>query len=456
MPILLTRRHVLLMPVLLATGRLRAVAPVDWPAFRGPNGSGVADGYPTPTRWNGDPALGEAVGITWKTAIPGLGHSSPIIWNDRIWVATAVRDGAEAPLRLGLYGDGDAADDNVVQRWMIYCVDKATGKVVWTHTVKNGRPLAQRHTKATHANTTLTTDGRYVVSFFGSEGVHCHTLAGDLLWSRDLGVINVSKYGIGWGFGSSPVLFRDRIVLQCDSPDDPYVVVLSVADGKELWRAARKNLCERSWATPFVYDDGGRVQIVTNGWPFVVSYDLLTGRELWRLRGGGDNPIPTPFAAHGLIYVANGHGGQTPLFAVRPTAAGDISLKPDESSNAHVAWSAPRNNAYIQTPLVYGDLLYSGTNNGVLKCYEAKTGAKQYEHRLGEGTTAFSASPVAGDGKIYFTSEDGDVFVVRAGPRFELLAHNRMGQSCLATPAISRGSLFFRTRHQVVAIGPGS
>jgi outer membrane protein assembly factor BamB len=263
------------------------------------------------------------------------------------------------------------------------------------------------------------------------------------LWSRDLGVINVSKYGIGWGFGSSPVLFRDRIVLQCDSPDDPYVVVLSVADGKELWRAARKNLCERSWATPFVYDDGGRVQIVTNGWPFVVSYDLLTGRELWRLRGGGDNPIPTPFAAHGLIYVANGHGGQTPLFAVRPTAAGDISLKPDESSNAHVAWSAPRNNAYIQTPLVYGDLLYSGTNNGVLKCYEAKTGAKQYEHRLGEG-------------KIYFTSEDGDVFVVRAGPRFELLAHNRMGQSCLATPAISRGSLFFRTRHQVVAIGPGS
>jgi outer membrane protein assembly factor BamB len=251
-------------------------------------------------------------------------------------------------------------------------------------------------------------------------------------------------------------LYRDRIVLQCDSPDDPYVVVLSVADGKELWRAARKSLCERSWSTPFVYDDGSRVQIVTNGWPFIVSYDLMTGRELWRLRGGGDNPIPTPFAAHGLIYVANGHGGQTPLFAVRPSATGNISLKPDESSNAHVVWSAPRNNAYIQTPLVYGDFLYSGTNNGVIKCYEAKTGAKQYEHRLGEGTTAFSASPVAGDGKIYFTSEDGDVFVVRAGPSFELLAHNRMGESCLATPALSRGSLFFRTRHQVVAVGPGS
>jgi outer membrane protein assembly factor BamB len=453
MPGLFTRREVMLTPVLLAVGRLRAAAPADWPAFRGPAGSGVADGYEMPTRWNADPAAGDAAGILWKTAIPGLGHSSPIVWNHRMWVATAVRDGGEAPLRLGLYGDGDAADDDIEQRWMIYCLDTATGSVVWERTVRSGRPKAQRHTKATHANTTLATDGRHLVSFFGSEGVHCHTLAGEPVWSRDLGIINVSKYGIGWGFGSSPVLFRDRIVLQCDSPDDPYVAVLSLADGEELWRAARKTLCERSWATPLVYDDGRRVQVVTNGWPFVVSYDLATGRELWRLRSGGDNPIPTPFAAHGLIYVANGHGGQTPLFAVRPTATGDISLKPDESSNAHIAWSVPRNNAYIQTPLVYGEFLYSGTNNGVVKCYEAKTGERKYEHRLGDGTTAFSASPVAGDGKIYFTSEDGDLFVLRAGPRFELLAHNRMGQSCLATPAISRGRLFVRTRKEVVAIG---
>lgn len=449
---LLSRRDVLLMPALLAFQRVAAAAPADWPAFRGPRASGVADGYEPPARWNADPAAGELAGIAWRTPIPGLGHSSPIIWKDRIWLATAVRQAGDAPLRLGLYGDGDAADDNGVQRWMIFCLDKATGEIVWSRTVKDATPRAQRHTKATHANTTLATDGRHLISFFGSEGVHCHTLDGRHVWSRDLGIINVSKYGIGWGFGSSPTLFDDRIVLQCDAPDNPFLVALSVADGRELWRASRKGVCERSWATPFVYDDGRRVQVVTNGWPFVVSYDLVTGKELWRLRGGGDNPIPTPFAAHGLIYVANGHGGQTPLFAIRPTASGDVSLDADESSNAHIAWCAPRNNAYIQTPLVYGDYLYSGTNNGVLKCYVATTGAMQYEHRLGDGTTAFSASPVAGGGHIYFTSEDGDVFVVKAGPRFELLAHNRMGESCLATPALSEGRLYFRTRHRVVAV----
>jgi outer membrane protein assembly factor BamB len=452
MPVLLSRRHVLLMPALVAVGRLRAAASAHWPAFRGPNGSGVADGYPMPTRWNADPAAGGEAGIVWKTPIPGLGHSSPIIWNDRIWLATAVRNAGEAPLRLGLYGDGDAADDNGVQRWMIYCLDTATGRVVWTRTLRTGKPRAERHMKATHANTTLVTDGRHLVSFFGSEGVHCHTLEGDLLWSRELGVINVSKYGIGWGFGSSPTLFRDRILLQCDSPDDPYLVALSLSDGKELWRARRKDLCERSWATPFVHESGGRVQVVTNGWPFVVSYDFMTGKELWRLRAGGDNPIPTPIAAHGLIYVANGHGAESPLFAVHPDAAGDISLKADESRNAHIEWSVPRNGAYIVTPLVYGDLLYSATNNGVLRCYDAKTGARQYESRLGDGTSAFSASPVAGDGKIYWTSEDGDVYVVRAGRTFDLLAHNRMGESCLATPAVWRGTLFFRTRHHLVAI----
>jgi outer membrane protein assembly factor BamB len=441
------------MPALVAMGRLRAAAPADWPSFRGPNGSGVADGYQLAVQWNADPAEGAPAGIAWKTPIPGLGHSSPIVWNDRIWLATAVRDaGDDAPLRLGLYGDRDAADDNGVHRWMIYCLDTATGRVVWTRTVTTSRPRAERHMKASHANTTLATDGRRLASFFGSEGVHCHTLDGGLLWSRDLGVINVSKYGVGWGFGSSPALFRDRILAQCDAPDDPYLVALSVRDGAELWRARRKDDCERSWATPFVYDAGGRVQVVTNGWPFVVSYDFMTGKELWRLRGGGDNPIPTPFAAHGLIYVANGHGAEAPLFAVHPGATGDISLKPEESHNAHVAWSVPRNGAYILTPLVYGGLLYSATNNGVLKCYDAKTGARQYEHRLGGGTSAFSASPVAGDGKIYWTGEEGDVYVVRAGRTFELLAHNRMGESCLATPAISQGRLFFRTRRHLVAV----
>jgi outer membrane protein assembly factor BamB len=447
----LRRRDVLMMPALMAVGRLRAAGSTDWPAFRGPGASGVADGHPLAARWNMDPAAGPLMGLAWKTPIPGLGHSSPIIWGDRLWVATATGETGEAPLRLGLYGDGDAADDRGTQRWSIHCLERNTGRPLWERTVKTAVPRADRHMKATHANTTLAVDGRHLISFFGSEGVYCHTLDGTLRWSRDLGVVNVSKYGIGWGYGSSPALFEDRLFLQCDAPADPYLIALRVEDGTDLWRVPRKDVCERSWATPFVYERDGRTQVVTNGWPFAVSYDAGTGRELWRLRSGGDNPIPTPFAADGLIYVANGHGGRSPVFAVRPSASGDISLEDGASSNAHVVWSDAQAGAYLQTPLVYRSLLYSGTNNGVLKCYDAATGARQYQVRLG-GSAAFSASPIAGDGKVFFTNEEGEVYVVRAGRTFELLGHSSLGESCLATAAISGGRLFFRTRRHVLAI----
>jgi outer membrane protein assembly factor BamB len=443
---LLRRRDLLLMVpgalVLPSIARATAAAPGDWPEFRGAGAAGVQDGFPLPARWN----------LRWKTPVPGLGHSSPIVWGDRIYTLTAVRESGEAPLRLGLFGDSDGADDNGAQRWVMYGVDKSNGKAAWERTVKTGSPRAGRHVKATHANTTLATDGTHLVCFLGSEGVHVYRMDGTHLWSRDLGLINVSKYGIGWGFGASPALFKDRIFLQCDAPDDPYLVALSLADGREIWRAPRKEVCERSWATPFVYPDSARPQVVANGWPFVVSYDAATGRELWRLRAGGDNPIPTPFASDGLIYVANGHGA-APVFAVRPSASGDISLKDGATSNGHVVWSDGQNGAYIQTPIVYRGLLYSGTNAGVFKCYDAKIGTRHYQQRLLTASSAFSASPVAGDGKIYCTGEEGDVIVVAAGTSFEVLARNQLGESCLATPAISRGVLFFRTRSHLMAFG---
>jgi outer membrane protein assembly factor BamB len=444
----------LLFPGALMLPRAAAAfaAESDWPAFRGPSASGVQDGFALPTDWNADPSAGALTGIRWKTPVPGLGHSSPIVWGDKVLTATAVRESGEAPLRLGLFGDSDGADDNVAQRWMIYCLDAKNGRVLWDRTAKQGHPRARRHVKATHANTTLATDGQHVVAFFGSEGVHVYSLDRTPRWSRDLGPIDVSKYGIGWGFAASPVIFRDRIVLQCDAPAAPFLVALNLADGRELWRTPRKDVCERSWATPFVYDDGKRAQVVANGWPYVVSYDADTGKEIWRLRGGGDNPIPTPFSAGGLIYVANGHGN-APVFVVRPAANGDISLKDGASANADVVWSDGQNGAYIQTPLVYRGLLYSGTNAGVLKCYDAQSGARHYQQRLTADSAAFSASPVAGDGKVYCTGEEGDVVVVRAGPTFEVLARNRMGESCMATPAISRGTLIFRTRSHLVAIG---
>lgn len=455
-PGLLRRRDLLrLMPAALfipgLTTPVHAGAASDWPAFRGTGASGVQDGFPLPTSWNADPSAGPVKGIRWKTPIPGLGHSSPIVWGNRVFVATAVRDGGEAPLRLGLFGDSDGADDGGPQRWVIYGLDKKSGRVLWERTVKAARPRAGRHVKATHANTTLVTNGTSLVSFFGSEGVHCHTLDGAHVWSRDLGVMDVSKYGIGWGFGASPVIFKDRIYLQCDAPDDPYIIALRLADGREVWRTPRKDVCERSWSTPCVYDDGKRVQVVANGWPFIASYDAATGKELWRLRGGGDNPIPTPFAADGIIYVANGHGN-APVFAVQPSAAGDISLKDGARSNAHVLWSDGQNGAYLQTPVVYRGLLYSGTNAGVLKCYDAKIGTRCYQQRLTPESAAFTASPIAGDGKVYCTGEEGDVIVVRASQTFEVLARNRLGAPCLATPAISEGTLFFRTRSHLLAV----
>ncbi len=415
----------------------------NWPAFRGTGGAGVSDGHPLPDRWK----------EIWRSPVPGLGHSSPIVWGNRLFVATAVSDAAEVPLKLGLFGDRDAAEETEQQSWIVMCFDKYSGELLWEHTARKAVAKTQRHMKATQANTTLSTDGQNLVAFFGSEGLYCYSLDGEQLWSKDLGTINVSKYGVGWGYASSPALLADRIVLQCDAPDDPFLAAFDSADGTELWRTSRSGLCERSWATPYIHESAGRTQVVANGWPYVVGYDLHDGTELWRLKGGGDNPTPTPFCANGFIYVANGHGAIAPVWAILPEATGDISLRDGETANRYVVWSELRNGAYIMTPLVYRDCLYSGTNNGILKCYDARSGALHYQKRLGSGTTALSASPVAGDGKVYWTTEEGEVHVFEAGPEYRELAMNSLGEEAMATPAISEGMLFFRTRHSMIAVG---
>jgi outer membrane protein assembly factor BamB len=424
----------------------------NWPEFRGPGARGIAEGYSTRGTWNADGAAGKLSGLLWRAEIPGLGHSSPIVWGNRIYVATAVRLSGKAPLRIGYYGDTKAAEDNDEQHWMILCFDKKSGKRLWERILRVGKPAASRHEKATHANTTLSTDGKRLVAFLGSEGMYCFDLDGKLLWSQDLGVINISKYGIGWGYGSSPALYRDRIVLLCDDPQNPFVAAFRLSDGKEVWRVSRKGDCERSWGTPLIHSDGTRTQVVTNGWPYIVSYDLETGKELWRLRGGGDNPIPTPFVADGLIVVTNAHGGKAPLFAIRPSATGDISLPEGSTSNDAIVWSVPNGGTYISTPVVYGGYIYLANHNGVLRCFEFKTGRKMYEERLGTDS-ACSASLVAADGKIYCPVEEGVVYVIKAGATMEVLAKNQMGEPCLATPAISQGVLYFRTSGSLIAIG---
>jgi outer membrane protein assembly factor BamB len=272
-----------------------------------------------------------------------------------------------------------------------------------------------------------------------------------LLWSKDLGVINISKYGIGWGYGSSPTLYRDQLVLQCDDPTNPFIAAFRLSDGVELWRTSRKGDCERSWGTPLIHNDGVRTQVVANGWPYIVSYDFETGKELWRLRGGGDNPIPTPFIADGLIVVTNAHGGKAPLFVIRPSARGDISLLEESISNDSIVWSAPNGGTYISTPVVYNGYLYAANFNGLLRCFDFQTGRKMYEGRLGIDSTC-SSSLVAADGKIYCPVEEGMVYVVKAGPKLEVLAKNQMGEPCLATPAVSEGVIYFRTTGRLIAI----
>ncbi len=434
-----------------AAGSITFETEQNWPQFRGPEGLGIAEGFPTRTAWNVDPASGKPEGMMWRTEIPGLGHSSPIIWKDQIYLATAVPKSGKPSLRIGTYGDIGPAKDDEEQRWLIQSFDKKSGKLKWEQMIRSAKPSTVRHEKASHANTTLVTDGNRLVGFFGADGLYCLDMKGKVLWQKDLGRINVTWKNIAWGYSSSPAMHKDRIVVQCDDPKDPFVAALSLSDGSEVWRTSRKGVCENSWGTPLIHDDGERTQVVANGYPYIVSYDLATGQELWRLRGGGDIPIPTPFVADGKIVLSNAHGGKAPLFAVRTSAKGDISLTDGATSNESVVWSSPNGGSYISTPVVYGGYIFLANYNGVLRCFDFKTGEKMFEERLGTDATC-SASLVAADGKIYCPTEQGIVYVFKAGPKLEILARNDMAEPCLATPAISQGVLYFRTSVSLIAI----
>jgi outer membrane protein assembly factor BamB len=295
-------------------------------------------------------------------------------------VTTAVSAAGKAPLKVGIYGDGDPADDNGEQSWVIYCLDKSTGEI-----------LRQR-----------------VVAFLGSQGVFVYDLDGKLLWSKDLGAFDIGPvgYGLQWGTASSPILFEDKLVLQCDQKQGGFLLLLDARDGKELWR----------------------------------------------LKFPGDIPVPTRIFSNGLIYVTNAHSGPTPLFAIKPDAHRDISPQGTATSSEGLAWYEPHNGAYMQTPPVLDGLIYGWSDRGVLKVFDARTGELKYSQHLGAGTTRFSASPIAVDGKILFTSEEGEVFVVKAGPQFELLSKNLMGETSMASSAFSEDTIFYRTQGHVVAI----
>ena len=437
----------------------------NWPSFRGHRAGGVAEGYETAVEWD----VPSGKGVAWKTPIPGLAHSAPVVWGDRVFVTTAERLEGDAELSSLYgspgYGNGDSVVNEGPHSFDLYCLDRATGKILWKRTAHQGVPKTKRHAKSTHANSTPACDGKFVIAFFGSEGLYCYDHAGELLWKRDFGVLDAGAPDLGdmpemntddyqWGFASSPVLEGGRVYVQCDVQGQSFVAALDAATGKDVWRTDRDE--NPTWCTPTICDEaaGGKGQVILNGYRHTGGYDLETGKELWKLVGGGDVPVPTPVVAHGMIFMTSAHGPVAPLYALNVLAEGELSTDPEETPD--MAWYHRRRGIYMQTLLVYGYELYACGDGGALVCYDAGTGEMIYRERLGDGRSGFSASGVAADGKLYFTGETGEVFVVQPGPEFALLARNDLGENCLATPAITKGLLLFRTKGHVVAIGPAA
>ena len=424
---------------------------VDWPGFRGIAARGVDDAAKAlPEKFS----VPDKTAVKWRVPVAGLGHSSPIVWGDQVCTASAISGTPDPQLKVGLYGDIGSVLDQTPHKFIVSCFDKETGKQRWERTAKTGVPVIKRHPKSTHASSTLATDGRHIVAMFGSEGLYAYDMNGKLLWQKEFGTLDSGFFMVPdaqWGFASSPVIHNGRVILQADVQKGSFVAAFDVRSGKELWRTPRADV--PTWSTPAIVNMNGRDQVIVNGWKHIGGYDLETGKEVWRMTGGGDIPVPTPIAAHGLVFITNAHGKAAPIYAIKPTANGDISLKEGQTSNEHIAWSYMRDGGYMQTPIVYGDILYVCRDNGVLNAFDAKTGTKHYQARLGDGKTGFSASAVAANGRLYFTSEDGDVYVVKTGPTYELLGTNSLGEVAMATPAISEGTLLFRTRNYLVAVG---
>jgi len=431
----------LLVPTLVLVIDATAFAQ-DWPSFRGPQGSGVATAATPPSTWN----VTTSANVAWRIPIAGLGHSSPIVWGDRIYLTTAVSNSAAS--RSLTLGDSDQAGidpakDMVPHRWEVIALDRASGKVVWTRSVHQGVPRVKRHVKASHASATPATNGKIIVALLGSEGLVAFDTAGKELWRQDLGVMSVGLADdptYEWGPASSPVIHGNTVIVQNDRYRNSFLIAFDLTSGKELWRSSRDEL--PAWTTPLVHEGGGqKPTIVTNSPRFIRGHDLSTGRERWRLQDpDGEVKVSSPIAAGELAIVTGGYpAAGRPIYAIR---VGDGSL----------AWRQERGSPYTSTPLVHDGLLYIVTDNGILSAYQVADGQRVYQQRLSPDAGGFSASPVAAAGRLYLASEDGKVFVVRTGRKFELLAANDMQEVCMATPAFTGELLLIRTQTHLYAL----
>jgi outer membrane protein assembly factor BamB len=408
----------------------------NWPQFRGPNAGVVKDGV-LPTTWS------TTENVAWVIDIPGRAWSSPIIWGDKIFITSAVNQAETEMPKKGLYlgGNRDKPSDKT-HRWMVYCIDFNSDKILWEKIAHQGVPEHPVHVKNTYASETPVTDGQRVYAYFGNVGLFCYDFDGRLLWSKQFGSF---KMRYNWGTAASPVLHKDRLFIVNDNEEQSFLIALDKKTGEQIWRVDRDE--KSNWASPYVWENKQRTELITSGTGKIRSYSL-NGKLLWELGGASAITIPTPFARHGLLYVTSGFVAdkKRPLFVIRPGAQGDITLEDDQNSNQYIAWCRKHGGPYNPSPIVYGDYLYVLYDRGTLSCYDARTGDEIYsKKKIAAGANAFTASPWANDGRIFCLSEDGETFVIQAGAEFKVLASNKLNEMCMATPAAVRGSTIIRT-----------
>ena len=426
-------KRALLLIVLIAGAGIRAE---QWPQFRGPGSTGVGQGEALPESWSA------TENVAWKVTIPGQGWSSPIAWGDLIFVTSVVPAGEIETPRKGLYLQGERPAPSIEHRYLIHAISFATGKELWRRQLHRGVPPGARHLKNTFASETPVTDGTRVYAAFGSVGIYAMDFEGALLWSHRLDAAATRN---GWGTAASPVVDAGRLYYVNDNEDASYLTALDAATGRTIWRTERPR--ETNWSTPFVWRHAGRTEIVTNGTSAIRSYDL-TGALLWQLGPSSTHVIPTPFANGDLLYVSSGYVGDSrrPVYAIRPGASGDISLKAGETSNASIAWSLPQGGTYNVSPIVYDGIFYTLFDRGFVTAHDARTGKEIYTKvRLDPAASGFTASPWAYNGKIFAISEDGTTYVIQAGREFKVIGQNVLDDFTMASPAIHRNSLVIRT-----------
>ena len=406
-----------------------------WSQWRGPEATGVSPAGDPPVEWS------EGKNIRWKVAIPGKGHASPIVWDQTIFVATAIPTDRKNPVE----GEGQIKPTQVL-KFDLLALDRKTGKVVWQRTTREQGPHEGTHGDNTWASASPVTDGEHVYAYFGSFGLYCMDMKGNPVWEKDLGDMTVRMH---FGEGSSPLLYGNKIVIIWDHQGDSFIVALDKRTGDELWRVPRDE--ETTWSSPIVVEHGGRKQVITSATNRVRSYDLETGDMLWDGSGVTLNAIPSPVASEGIVFVTSGFRGNV-LQAIRiGSAQGDIT------GSEAIAWELDRDTPYIPSPLLYGDLLYFVKGNkGILSCLNAKTGEAHYGPVRLEGIEGVYASPVGAGNRIYLPSQNGTTIVIRRGPEFEVLARNTLEDAFDASPAVADKELFLRGRKFLYCVASDS